>query len=132
MQQKEPFLTFVGTTDMDETLHKRLMKSFVPRRLQYSTPTRAIISKQSLSQEYSRYNQEKHENIVIDDPIFDIANEVIVHGKDKVSLIMYTPTEMSGLIITSKTLHNCLKSMFNLIRKVYSPVTIKNVKKRTK
>jgi hypothetical protein len=95
------------------------MRDFVPWRLKYQTKTKAIISQQSLDQEYSKYNQERHESIVIDDPIFDIANEIIVHGKDKVSLLMYTSEELSALVITSRTLHNGLKSIFNLIWKMH-------------
>lgn len=119
MEKNETFLTFVGTTDIDQQLQKYLIEEFVPRRLKYKTKTKAIISKQSIKQKYSQYNKTKHDHIVIDDPIFDIANEIIVHWKDKVSLLMYSPHEMSALVITSQTLHNWLKSMFNLIWKLY-------------
>jgi len=106
MEKTEPFLTFVGTNDIDPQLQKYLVEEFVPWRLKYKTKTKAIISKQSIKQKYSQYNKSKHEHLIIDDPIFDIANEIIVHGKDKVSLLMYSPHEMSALVITSQTLHN--------------------------
>ena len=118
MEKSEPFLTFVWTTNIDSKLQKYLIEEFVPWRMKHKTKTRAIISKQSINQEYSKYNK-KHEHIIIDDPIFDIANEIIIHGKDKLSILMYSPNEMSALVITSSTLHNGLKSMFNLIRKLY-------------
>jgi hypothetical protein len=119
MEKSESFLTFVWTADIDPKLQKYLVEEFVPWRLKYKTKTKAIISKQSLHQDYSKYNKIKHEHIVIDDPIFDIANEIIVHWKDKLSILMYTPYEMSALVITSQTLHNWLKSMFNLIWKIH-------------
>ncbi len=119
MEKSESFLTFVWTTNIDPKIQKYLVEEFVPRRLKYKTKTKAIISRQSLNQDYSKYNKAKHEHIVIDDPIFDIANEIIVHWKDKLSILMYSPNEMSALVITSQTLHNWLKSMFNLIRKLH-------------
>lgn len=119
MEKLESFLTFVWTADIDSKLQKYLVEEFVPWRLKYKTKTKAIISKQSINQDYSKYNKTKHEHIVIDDPIFDIANEIIVHWKDKLSILMYSPNEMSALVISSQTLHNWLKSMFNLIRKLH-------------
>lgn len=119
MEKSESFLTFVWTTDIDPRLQKYLVEDFVPWRLKYKTKTKAIISKQSVDQPYSKYNKSKHEYVIIDDPIFDIANEIVIHGKDKVSLFMYSSNEMSALVITSKTLHSWLKSMFNLIWKLY-------------
>jgi predicted DNA-binding transcriptional regulator len=119
MDKGESFLTFVGTTDIDPGLQKYLVEDFVPWRLKHKTKTKAIISKQSIKQKYSQYNKNKHEHLIIDDPIFDIANEIVVHGKDRVSLLMYSPNEMSALVIYSQTLHNWLKSMFNLIWKAY-------------
>lgn len=120
MEKGEPFLTFVGTADIDPKLQKYLVEEFVPWRLKFKTKTRAIISKKSLSQSYSKYNKSKHDSLVIDDPIFDMANEIIIHWKNKVSILMYSSNEMSGLVISSITLHNWLKSMFNLIRKLHN------------
>lgn len=115
----EPFLVFVWTADIDPKFQKYLMEDFVPRRLKYKTKTKAIISKASLNKEYSKYNKSKHENVIIDDPLFDMTNEIVVHGKDKVSIFMYSSGEMSALVISSQTLHNGLKSMFNLIWKLH-------------
>lgn len=120
MDKWECFLTFVGTTDIDPGLQKYLVEEFVPWRLKHKTKTKAIISRQSLKQSsYAKYNKSKHDSLIIDDPIFDIANEIIIHGKDRVSLLMYGTNEMSALVVNSQTLHNWLKSMFNLIWKMY-------------
>jgi len=100
-------LTFVGTTDIDPGLQKYLVEEFVPWRLKHKTKTKAIISRQSLKQSsYAKYNKSKHDSLIIDDPIFDIANEIIIHGKDRVSLLMYGTNEMSALVVNSQTLHN--------------------------
>jgi hypothetical protein len=44
MAQDEPFLTFVGASNIDPTFQQRLEKEFVPRRLTFKRKTRGIIS----------------------------------------------------------------------------------------
>lgn len=116
MAPGEPFLTFVGTSKIDPAFQEYLSKEFVPRRLKHKTKTRVIAAKST--SKYAEYNIKTHESIVIDDPIFDFANEIIVHGNNKVAILMYNTHELCGLTIESTTLHNGLKSMFNLIRKL--------------
>lgn len=117
MQAGEPFLTFVGTSTMDPSLHSYLMDEFVPRRLQCPTKTKAIIT--GINSDYAAYNHDKHDAIIIQDPVFEFANEIVVFGKAKVAILMYETKELSGLIITSPTLHGCLKSIFEYMRKTH-------------
>lgn len=116
MPSGEPFLTFVGTSKIDPRLQEYLSKEFVPRRLKYKTKTRVIAAKST--SKYSEYNIKTHESIVIDDPVFDFANEIILYGNNKIAILMYASNELCGLTIESTTLYNGLKSMFNLIRKL--------------
>ena len=116
MPTDEPFLTFVGTSKIDPNFQEYLSKEFVPRRLKHKTKTRVIAAKST--SKYSDYNIKTHDSIVIDDPIFDFANEIIVYGNCKVAILMYATNELCGLTIESSTLYNALKSMFNLIRKL--------------
>jgi len=116
MEKDEPYLTFTGTGNIDPKFQHYLTHEFAPRRLKYPRKTRAILSKQT-DNTYSKYHTAKHESLVVDDPVFDFANEIMIYGKDKVAIVMYAPNEMCGLVITSITLHKGLKSMFNLIRK---------------
>jgi hypothetical protein len=60
-----------------------------------------------------------HDSIIIDEPIFNMSNEIIVHWKDKVSVMLYWKEELSALVIKSQTLHDALKSLFQLIWKLY-------------
>lgn len=112
----EPFLTFVWTNKIDQRFQEYLSKEFVPWRLKHKTKTRVIAAKSTTK--YSEYNIKTHESIIIDDPVFDFANEIIVYGKDKVAILMYATNELCWLTIESTTLHHWLKSMFNLIWKL--------------
>lgn len=113
----EYVLSFIWTTQIDPNFGNRLSKDFAPQRKKYKFKTRIISS--NTSDEYSKFNQKQHESIVIKDDIFDMWNEIIIHGENKVSVLMYSTDEMCWLLIESKTLHDALKSMFNLIWKIY-------------
>lgn len=118
MEEWESFLTMLGTQNINEELQQWLVNEFVPRRLTFKTKTKAIISKKSYDENdnsYADYNKSMHESIVIDDFLFDISNEIIVHGKDKVSIMLYWKDELSALVVQSQTLHDALKGLFMLI-----------------
>jgi len=119
MQHPEPVLSFLGTKDIDKKFQNYLIQERIPRRMQTPVKARVIIPKQSLVHEYAQSNEERNESIVVDDPIFDMASEIAVYGEDKVTMLMYHPTDLSALVITSKALHNGFQSVFNLIWKAY-------------
>lgn len=117
-QNWEPFLTFLWTSDIDPVFQDYLTKEFVPLRLKYTTPTKAIISR--IGSDYADYNEKQHDTIVVNDPIFEMSNEIVVYGSSKVAILMYSPKEMSGIVIDSMSLYNWIKNLFNLIWKNYN------------
>jgi hypothetical protein len=52
--------------------------------------------------------------------LFNLGNEIVVFGQNKVAVLMYATDEMSWLIIESQTLHDGLTSLFNLLRDAYN------------
>ena len=119
MDKWEPFLTFVWTNKMDDRFMDYLEKEFTPRRLKTCKRKTKWILSQKSDDGYIKYHYRKHEFITIDDPIFDMWNEIIVYWKNKVAICMYSTDELSALIIESQTLHDWLKGMFNLLWKIY-------------
>lgn len=117
MPKWQPVLSFLWTTQIDPKCQEWLSKEFVAQRKKYKFKTKIISS--NASDTYTKFNQKQHEALIIKDPIFDIGNEIIVHGNNKVSILMYSTNEMCWLLVESKTLHDALRSMFNLIRKLY-------------
>ncbi len=113
---KEPFLTFVWTQKMDYRFEKFLNNEFKDYRLKLETPTKAIISDKNSN--YSKYHQDNHNCLVIDDSVFEMWNEIVLYN-NKVAVLSYSEDEIFGLIIESRILFNWLKSMFNLIWKAY-------------
>jgi hypothetical protein len=114
MAEWDPFLTFVWTDTIDDTFQKWLESDFIPRRLTFPRKTRAIIA--AVTGAYTKYSKAKHDTIVINHPLFDFSNEIVVYGKDKVAILMYSSHELSALLIQSNTLHTSLKAMFNFTR----------------
>ena len=122
MADDEYFLWFVGTQHINKALERYLVNERVPWRLKFKTKTRAIIDRKSIKHEsgsYSDYHETTHETLIIDDPFFSISNEIIIHWKDEVSIMMYWDDDLSAMIVKSQTLHDTLKSLFYLVRNTY-------------
>lgn len=113
----ESYLSFVWADKMDPKVEKYIYEEFVPRRMKIKIKTKAIMSKDN--SEYVKYHKKSHNTIVVDKPLFNLGNEIVVFGENKVAVLMYATEEMSGLIIESQTLHDGLSSLFNLVRDVY-------------
>jgi len=112
----EPFLTFVGTQDIDEKFLDFFQNEFFEYRKTQKNPTKAIITKEK--SKYQDYHKDKHNTLVIDDPIFEMWNEIVIYDK-KMAVLSYKKNEIYGLIVESEVLAKGLKSVFNLIWKAY-------------
>jgi len=126
MADDEYFLWFVWTQHINKALERYLVNERVPWRLKFTTKTRAIIDKKSIKHQsgsYSDYHETTHETLIIDDPFFSISNEIIIHWKDEVSVMMYWDDDLSAMIVKSQTLHDTLKSLFYLVRNSYKKET---------
>lgn len=111
---KEPFLSFVGTQNMDPKFEEFFDNVFIKYRVKQKATTRAIVA--DTNSKYSRYHIEKQDAIIVDDPIFNMWNEIVLWW-NKVWILSYNTDEIYWLIIESKILSNGLRSMFNLIWK---------------
>ncbi|MCF7834878.1 hypothetical protein K9M48_02370 [Candidatus Gracilibacteria bacterium] len=112
-----PYLSFVGTNKMDPRVEKYIYNEFIPQRAKIKTKTKAIMSRNQ--SQYIDYHKKSHNTLIVDKPLFDLGNEIVVYSNNKVAILMYDTAEMSGLTIESQTLHDGLTSLFNLIRDIY-------------
>ena len=113
---KEPYLSFLWTTNLDPEFAKYLTNWFISHRSSQSHPTKVIIA--DTSSVYAQQNMEMHDSLVIDDPVFNMWNEIVIYG-DKVAVLSYNKDEIYGLVIESKILSSTLTSVFHLIWKAY-------------
>ena len=112
----EEFLTFVWTQNMDKRFDDFFKNEFVEYRKFQKNPTKAIITKEKSN--YWNYHQDMHNTLIIDDPIFEMWNEIVIYWKN-IAILSYKEKEIYWLIIESEVLSKALKSMFNLIWKAY-------------
>ncbi len=116
---KEPYLAFVGATHIDPRLEKWLSTEFKNLRKKIKISSKVIQSQWEKNNEYFSYHKDNYASLVVKDIWFDLANEIVLYGENKVALMMYETHELCGLVIESKTLYQWLKSMFNLIWSIY-------------
>jgi len=103
---KEPFLSFVWTQDMDPRFEDFFENVFIKYRVKQKATTRAIIA--DTKSNYSRYHLEKQDAIIVDDPIFNMWNEIVLWW-NKVWILSYNTDEIYWLIIESEILSSWLK-----------------------
>jgi hypothetical protein len=102
---KVPYLSFVGAKKMDQRLQKRLSSDFQRMRQKIKIHTRVIQSKGSEQDEYVKYHKKNYSHITIAENFFNLSNEIVIYGQNKVAILMYDTQEMSALTIESATLH---------------------------
>ncbi len=112
-----PYLSFVGTNKMDPRVEAYIYDEFIPQRAKIKIKTKAIMSQDQ--SKYMEYHKKSHNTLIVDTPLFDLWNEIVVYGTNKVAILMYDTAEMSWLTIESQTLHDGLTSLFDLIRDLY-------------
>ncbi len=111
----EPFMTILGDSDIDPQFEQFLEEEFIDYRLQLPKKTLTILSKGSSA--YTKYTKKHHDFRVINDPLFQMGNELIVYGHNKVAILLYSTAEMSALMIESQTLHDTLRNIFKMLWK---------------
>jgi len=112
-----PYLSFVWTNKMDPRVEKYIYNEFIPQREKIKTKTKAIMSRNQ--SQYLDYHKKSYNTLIVDKPLFELWNEIVVYWKNRVAILMYDTQEMSWLTIESQTLHDGLTSLFNLIRDIY-------------
>lgn len=113
----EPYLNFIWASSMDPKFVEYLNREFIPRRMKLKIKTKSIMAKDN--SDYGAYHKKTHNVLVIDKPLFKISNDIVLYWSNKVAILMYATEEISALIIESKSLHDGLTSLFNLIWDIY-------------
>ena len=103
------------TKDIDVQFLQFLEKEFFPYRSTISTKTRAIATESD--DNYSIFSKNFNDVVKIADPVFDMANEIIIYDNDRVAILLYSSAELSAVVVESKTLHDSLWSIFEIMRK---------------
>lgn len=115
----EPYLAFVWSSKIDSRFEKWLTTEFAEIRKKTKAKSKVIQSKWEKKTGYYAYHEDNYSHITIPNPIFTLLNEMVIYGENKVAIMMYNTDELCGIVIESMTLHQWLKSMFELIWDMY-------------
>ena len=111
LPEGEVFFTFLWVSDIDPELAAWLQSDeFLAKRLACPAKTRSLMS--PVVHPYNEYTKQYHEFRIVSDPVFDLANEIILYGWNKIALLMYNTDELSAIEIESVSFYRALKAIF--------------------
>lgn len=114
---KNPYLSFAWTKNINHDIEEYLKWEFIKDREKVNIKSKVILS--NTNWKYNEYHKDKYNHVIINDPIFEMWNEIVMYWTNKIGILNYTSGEIYGLSIKSKSLYKSLESMFNLIWKAY-------------
>ena len=117
--EKNMIHAFLWVGTVSHKLLAYLNLHFLPQRSKLGIHAKVLLCNEEKKKEYSGFSSSKKfltEYRVVDSDMAKFHNEINIYGTNKVSLVMFSENEMSGLIIQSEKLHETLKSIFDLVR----------------
>ncbi|MFZ2150517.1 MAG: helix-turn-helix domain-containing protein [Candidatus Absconditicoccaceae bacterium] len=115
----EPIHAFLGIGSASQNLLNYLNLHFLPERIKIGLHAKVLLCNEEKKKDYPAYTSSRKfltEHKVLSFDFVKLYNEINIYGNDKISLVMFSEDEMSGLIIQSKKLHDTLKGIFDLAR----------------
>ncbi len=110
---QETFRVLIWSREIDKDFQKFLVNDLLPIRLQSKIKTNAIISSSNIDR--IKNYQEYHEYVCIENEIFAWADQVVIYDYTKVSIISYETWNLCGFVIDSKTFHDCIAWLFDVV-----------------
>jgi len=117
LSSQVPIRAFLWTSATDEALLDYLYTDFLPRRIRNGINAEVLIPDDEKSKVYATKDGDSlKETRVITHPEFLISTEINLHGPGKISIALFTPEEMSAIVIQSQKLYESMLSIFNVLR----------------
>lgn len=108
--------SFLWSHEAHPTLRDYLNKNFVPQRVKHKIKAKVICCKSDDNKSYHQVNKKNLiETKFIKNETFHLSCGIDIYAWNKVSIVLFSQEEMSGLIITSQKLHDTLASIFDFI-----------------
>jgi len=115
---KQPIFSFLGLSEIDESIGRWLRRYYAPMRIKAKIPAKVIISADKSDSETRSYiqrsKQELREIKVVEKKLFPAVVEVQTYG-DKVSFANYNKSDaLIGVIIENKFIAETMRGVFKL------------------
>jgi len=110
--------SFLGSHETHPILRDYLNEYFVPQRVKNKIKAKVICCESDDNKSYHSINKKNLVEVkFIKDDIFHLSCGIDIYAGNKVSIVLFSKEEMSGVIVTSKKLHDTLVSIFDFIWK---------------
>lgn len=108
---------FLWFSEIDNRkFEKYAINEFLLKRLKNNIYAKVILPKNNKNIEYKKLDKKyNRESILLDSDIFKMKNEINLYSWDKIAISLFSKNETWWLIIQSKSLHDSLESLFDLI-----------------
>ena len=91
-------------------------KEFLPKRIKKHIFAKVILPNTKWNVEYKNLDKKyNRESILLDKNIYKMKNEINLYSWNKIAISLFSENEVWWLIIESKSLHESLESLFDLI-----------------
>lgn len=108
--------SFLWSHEANPILRDYLNEYFVPQRVSHKIKAKVICCESDDNKSYHKTNKKNLIDLkFIKDDIFKLSCGIDIYAGEKVSIVLFSKEEMSGLIVTSKRLHDTLASIFDFI-----------------
>ncbi len=113
---KDEIVAFIWTEWIDPRLEKHLYEQNIPKRVKMWIKARVLVSETPWNVKYAKTDKNSLKKTkVLKKNILQTASEINLYWGDKVAQIMYHKDDLFWIVITSKSLHDNLKSIFDFI-----------------
>lgn len=100
----------------NKEFEKYAINEFLPKRVKKNLFAKVILPNTKWNIEYKNLDKKyNRESILLDDKIFKMKNEINLYSWDKIAISLFSKNETWWLIIKSKSLHDSLESIFDLV-----------------
>lgn len=114
----EPIHAFMGREKTSQSLRDYFDTEFIPQRIKKGISAKVILSQSEENLDYKKLHHNKKkltDTIMIQYDQLQEGVEINIYGDFKIMIAMRAEEELSGLIISSKKLHDTLLNIFNFI-----------------
>jgi CRISPR/Cas system-associated protein endoribonuclease Cas2 len=122
LKVKEPYemLLFSKADEFASFLPRDFMQNIMKKKVQTGITTRALFPN---TESNKNFNETYFKNVperfqikckYIDEDKFALSGEIIIYGDSKISIINLNKNQLMAVIIEDKSLHNMLRTIFEL------------------
>lgn len=108
--------SFLGSHETHPVLRDYLNDHFVPQRVKHKIKAKVICCESDDNKSYHKINKKNLIEVkFIKNNLFHLSCGIDIYAGYKVSIVLFSKEEMSGLIVTSKKFHDTMASIFDFI-----------------